>query len=63
MKRELACFLLVFASVALVGCETDMPPDQGADDRLARGLRGEGQLVQPDRTEDPFIREQTRTGY
>ena len=54
--------ILFAAGVALTGCESDMPPSPVADNPLQRGLRGEGQIVQPDRSDDPIIRETTRTG-
>jgi hypothetical protein len=39
-----------------------MPPPSAADNPIQRGLRGEGQLTQPDKSDDPIIRETTRTG-
>jgi len=61
MKAFLVPFL-VAAGVALTSCESDMPPPPATDNPLQRGLRGEGQITQPDRSDDPIIRETTRTG-
>ena len=61
MKVSLVPILFV-AGVALTGCESDMPPPSAADNPIQRGLRGEGQLTQPDKSDDPIIRETTRTG-
>lgn len=46
----------------LAGCESDVPPAQDASRKLERGLTGQGTLVQPDRSNDPMIGEQTRVG-
>ena len=62
MKASLVPILFV-AGVALTGCESDMPPSSSADNPIQRGLRGEGQLTQPDKSDDPIIRETTRTGH
>ena len=62
MKVFLTMLLCVVAGFAFTGCETDMPPKTNTDNPLQRGLRGEGALTQPDRSDDPLIREQTRTG-
>ncbi len=65
MKAILASIALAGAGLALSGCETDLPPDTSkptAADKLGRGVTGGGTLVQPDRSEDPLIRENTRVG-
>ena len=65
MKVIVAYILLAAAGLILTGCESDVPPsasDNTAPAKLKRGVRGEGSLVQPDRSEDPLIREQTRVG-
>lgn len=65
MKAILAFLSAAFASVVLVGCETDVPPDPASDpgEKLRRGVTGQGTLYQPDRSGDPLIRENTRVGY
>jgi hypothetical protein len=66
MRSIFAALLLVTASLVLFGCESDVPPsaaDEAAGDKLRRGVTGQGTIVQPDRSEDPVIREQTRVGY
>ena len=63
MKAFFASFLVASASLALMGCESDVPPAQDAGNKLQRGLSGQGTLVQPDRSNDPMIREQSRVGY
>lgn len=49
-------FTLLLAAVLLAGCESDMPPEPNRENPVQRGIRGEGSLVQPDRSDDPFIR-------
>jgi hypothetical protein len=66
MKSILAAILLPAGSLLFVGCESDVPPsatDQSGADKFRRGVSGQGTIVQPDRSEDPLIREQTRVGY
>ena len=63
MKAILASFVVASACVVLTGCESDVPPAEDAGNKLQRGLTGQGQLVQPDRSGDPIIREQSRVGY
>ena len=66
MRSIFAALLLVTASLVLSGCESDVPPsatDEAAGEKLKRGVTGQGTIVQPDRSEDPVIREQTRVGY
>lgn len=52
--------LLAVAGLLFAGCETDVPPDP-AEQR--GGPLGRGEIVQPDKSEDPLIRENTRVGY
>lgn len=63
MKVILASVLVAVACTAFVGCESDLPPDQDAGRKLERGFRGQGTLYQPDRSNDPVIREESRVGY
>ena len=60
MKAILASILIV---IACVGCESDVPPAEEAGNKLERGLTGRGTVYQPDRSNDPIIREQSRVGY
>jgi hypothetical protein len=60
MKAILASILIVFGCV---GCESDVPPAEEAGNKLERGLTGRGTVYQPDRSNDPIIREQSRVGY
>lgn len=60
MKVILASVLLALASFCFSGCESDVPPDPAAK---RGGPTGRGSLVQPDKSEDPLIRENTRVGY
>jgi len=48
MKTFLVSLVLATAALALGGCESDMPPSPHEENPLQRGLRGEGQLIQPD---------------
>lgn len=66
MKAIVASLFLAAAGVFLTGCESDVPPsasDTTGADKLKRGVTGQGSLTQPDRSEDPLIRETTRVGY
>ena len=61
-----ASLILAAAGVLFTGCESDVPPnasDNNGAEKLKRGATGQGTLVQPDRSEDPLIREQSRVGY
>jgi hypothetical protein len=60
MKAIFASILLTVAGIAFSGCESDVPPDPAAHQH---GPTGRGSLVQPDKSEDPLIRENTRVGY
>ncbi len=59
MKISFAMILVAAAAFASAGCETDVAP---APPKPQLG-RVPGQIVQPDRSEDPVIRENTRVGY
>lgn len=59
MKVFLALLLTTSATFLFAGCESDMPP---APPREHPG-RVPGQITQPDRSEDPMIKENTRVGY
>ena len=64
MKAIVASIFLA-AGVFLTGCESDVPPsasDTTGAEKLKRGVSGQGALVQPDRSDDPLIREQSRVG-
>jgi hypothetical protein len=66
MKAIVATLFLATASIFLAGCESDIPPsatDASGAEKFRRGVTGQGSLVQPDRSDDPLIREQTRQGY
>ena len=60
MKAIFASFLLTLAGLLCSGCESDVAPDPAAQ---RGGLTGRGSIVQPDKSEDPVIRENTRVGY
>ena len=61
MKAFLALFCTVSA-LALSGCESDIAPGSEVPEKFERGIRGQGTLYQPDRSNDPEIREQSRVG-
>ena len=48
MKTFLVSLIFAAAAFALAGCESDMPPNPHEDNPIQRGLRGDGQFVQPD---------------
>ena len=60
MKAIFASILLTLAGLLFSGCESDVPPDPAVKHN---GPIGSGSLVQPDKSEDPLIRENTRVGY
>ena len=65
MKAILASIALAGAGLALTGCETDLPPDTTRPtpaEKIGRGVTGHGSISQPDRSEDPVIRENPRVG-
>jgi hypothetical protein len=62
MKAILISFLLAGAFCVLTGCESDLPPSRETANKLERGITGGGELYQPDRSNDPIIRETTRVG-
>jgi hypothetical protein len=62
MKRN-AILLLIAGAFAAGGCETDLPRSSVRENPLQRGLRGEGTLMQHDYSNDPFVREETRSTY
>jgi hypothetical protein len=59
MKAILASILLAGAGFTFSACESDVPPDPTPKHT---GPIGGGSLVQPDKSEDPLIRENTRVG-
>ncbi len=66
MKAIVASLFLAAAGILFTGCENDVPPgasDNTGAEKLKRGVTGQGTIVQPDRSEDPLIREQSRVGY
>ncbi len=60
MKAIFASILLTLSGLLFSGCESDVPPDPAAK---RGGPAGRGSIVQPDKSEDPVIRESTRVGY
>ena len=61
MRAFFASIILI--GVFLTGCESDMPPRQDHVNKLERGISGQGTLSQPDKSDDPIIKENTRAGY
>lgn len=60
MKALPTLILVVLAALTFSGCETDVPPDPAA---RRNGPLGDGEIIQPDKSGDPLIRENTRVGY
>lgn len=64
--------LLMFGAAGgllLAGCESDIAPGSEVPGKFQRGIRGEGELYEPDHSPipgspsyDPSIREQSRVG-
>jgi hypothetical protein len=64
MRAILASILFTVACVALTSCESDMPPSQNTGvTKFEQGIAGKGTLNQPDKSDDPIIKENTRAGY
>jgi hypothetical protein len=64
MRAILASIFLAGVCLALGGCESDVPPatrDNGVN-KFERGISGQGTLTQPDKSDDPIIKENTRAG-
>lgn len=62
MKVFLAMIALAGACLSFAGCESDVPPSPHTQNTFERGISGHGSLTEPDRSDDPLINEQTRTG-
>jgi hypothetical protein len=60
--KALLTLLCVAGGLSLAGCESDVAPGSEVPGKLQRGIRGEGTLYQPDRSNDPEIREESRVG-
>ena len=63
MKAIFPILLMAGAILALAACESDVPPRSHDESAIERGIHGKGHLSQPDRSDDPLIRENTRVGY
>ncbi len=64
MRAIPALIFITGACLALTGCESDMPPTQtNGVNKISRGISGQGTLTQPDKSDDPIIKENTRAGY
>ncbi len=57
-----AATLLASTLLALAGCENEIPPSKEPTNKFQRGISGQGSVYQPDVTNDPIIREQSRVG-
>ena len=56
MKLLLAV-LLVASALGAIGCANEGPTSEELQQRLGRGIRGEGQLTEgTDRTDDPYVK-------
>jgi hypothetical protein len=54
--------LCTVSGLALTSCESDVAPGSEVPEKFERGIRGQGTLYQPDRSNDPEIREESRVG-
>jgi hypothetical protein len=68
MKALLLLFGL-YAGILLVGCESDIAPGSEIPGKFERGIRGQGQLYETDRSPvpgspnyDPSMRDESRVG-
>ncbi len=65
MRAIIALIFLTGACLALGGCESDLPPSttqSNPANKFERGISGQGTLTQPDKSDDPIIKENTRAG-
>ncbi len=65
MRAFLASIFFAIAFLSLVGCESELPPNPPANNgvnRFERGISGKGSLSEPDKSDDPIIRENSRVG-
>jgi len=65
MRAFLALILFTGVCLAFAGCESELPPNPNATPgytKLERGISGQGTLSEPDRSDDPIIKENTRGG-
>ncbi len=60
--KLLFTILCATSGLFLAGCESDVAPGSEVPGKLERGIRGQGTLYQPDRSNDPEIREESRVG-
>ena len=64
MKGFPALLCIALLACGLTSCESDLPPEPSdAANKLERGITGQGTLYQPDRADDPYVRETERVGY
>ncbi len=62
MKAFFLLIPLASLSLVLAGCESDLPPDPEAQNKIERGLSGRGALTIPNKTDEPFSPENTNGG-
>jgi hypothetical protein len=61
MKPIFAWILLASLGLGLAGCESDLPPDPNAQNKIERGMSGRGTLTTPDKADDPLIRDSSNS--
>jgi len=62
MKAYFLLILLASLSLAFAGCESDLPPDPNAQNKLERGLSGHGTLTPANTQSDPFSPDHSNGG-
>lgn len=62
MKPIFAWILLACLGFAFAGCESDLPPDPNAQNKIERALSGQGTITTPDKASDPMIRDNPNAG-
>jgi hypothetical protein len=63
MKAFFLLILLAGMSLAFAGCESDLPPDPNAQNKLERGISGHGTINNPDKPDDPFSPDASNGGH
>lgn len=64
MKGFPALFCVLLMACGFAACESDLPPEPSeVSNKLERGITGQGTLIQPDRSDDPYVQDTSRVGY
>jgi hypothetical protein len=62
MKAYFLLILLASLSLAFASCESDLPPDPNAQNKIERGLSGHGTITPENTQNDPFSPDHSNGG-